>query len=172
MLDKMNGCLSMKARLIKSSLMGLWGTMFMATVAQAMPIEDQFQLMAEGKSEKIRCFESSSPFLYCLKGSVYTRSGIRLVDKHGNEVYQFYYFDNGLDPESEGLYRIRQGEKIGYANARTGEIVINPIYDCAYPFENGKAKVGMKCQQQTDGEHRWWVGGEWQEIVNPLNMKN
>ncbi|HHR6078709.1 TPA: WG repeat-containing protein [Providencia alcalifaciens] len=164
--------IAIKAIPIKSMLMGLSISMLATTMAAAMPLEEQFQLMAEGESEKIRCFEPSSPFLYCLKGSVYTKNGIRLVDKQGNEVYQFYYFDNGLDPESEGLYRIRQGEKIGYANAQTGEIVIEPIYDCAHPFENGKADVGMKCEVEGDGEHSWWVGGEWQEIVNPLKGKN
>ncbi|HGN0868159.1 TPA: WG repeat-containing protein [Providencia alcalifaciens] len=162
----------MKTIPIKSLLMGLFISVFMTAMASAMPLEEQFQLMAEDESEKIRCFEPSSPFLYCLKGSVYKKGGIRLVDKQGNEVYQFYYFDNGLDPASDGLYRIRQGEKIGYANAQTGEIVIEPIYDCAYPFENGKAKVGKKCERQADGEHSWWVGGEWQEIVNPLSRKN
>lgn len=162
----------MKILSMKNILKGFSISLFTITIAAAMPLEDQFQLMAEGESAQIRCFEPSSPFLYCLKGDVYTKSGIKLVDKQGNEVYQFYYFDNGLDPASEGLYRIRQGEKIGYANARTGEIVIKPIYDCAYPFENGKADVGKKCELQTDGEHSWWVGGEWQEIVNPLNKGN
>ena len=45
-----------------------------------------------------------------------------------------------------------------------GNIIIQPQFDCAYPFKNGKAKVGKGCNKKTDGEHSQWTDGKWYTI--------
>lgn len=61
-------------------------------------------------------------------------------------------FDNGPDYFEEGLTRGVVNGKIGFFNQRL-EPVIEPQYDFAWPFENGRARVGMDCESTRDGEH-------------------
>jgi len=89
--------------------------------------------------------------------------GLVGIDRNENFLFNVYVFDNGPDYPSNGLFRIVKDGKIGYANLN-GKIVIQPQFDCAYPFKNGKAKVGKGCKEQTDGEHRWWTEGNWYTI--------
>ncbi|MEX6256226.1 hypothetical protein [Providencia huaxiensis] len=77
----------------------------------------------------------------------------------------FIIFDNWPDEPQEGLYRFRKGNKIGFQRSH-GKSVFDAIYDCAYPFKGGKAKVGIGCETQTDGEHSWWAGGKWTTITH------
>ena len=76
-----------------------------------------------------------------------------VIDRTEKELYEVFPFDNGPDYPSEGLFRILQNGKIGYADANTYAIVIPPHFDCAYPFENGKAKVSNDCLTSLEGEH-------------------
>jgi len=62
------------------------------------------------------------------------------------------------------LYRIMENDKIGYVDSLTSKIVIAPQFDCALPFENGKAKVSFKCKTVSaspDDEHPTWESEEW-----------
>lgn len=129
----------------------------------AQNLEQQFSLWVADEKDKIACFEKQSSFKYCL--SQLPNKGLGVIDQAGREVYQLYYFDNWPDEPQDGVYRMRKEGKIGFADAITGEIVIDPIYDCAYPFGTGKAKVGIGCETHTDGEHSWWVGGQWTTIT-------
>jgi hypothetical protein len=86
--------------------------------------------------------------------------GIIGIDRNEKILFNVYVFDNGPDYPSNGLFRIIKNGKIGYADER-GNVVIEPQFDCAYPFRKGKAKVGKGCGKQTDGEHSWWTGGNW-----------
>jgi hypothetical protein len=79
-------------------------------------------------------------------------------------LYEVFLYDNGPDYPSEGLIRIVKNGKIGYANAKTYKIVITPQFDCAFPFENGKAKVSNKCQTVKEGEHSVWTSENWQYV--------
>jgi hypothetical protein len=79
------------------------------------------------------------------------------IDRKENIIFKVYVFDNGPDYPEDGLFRITDNGKIGYADT-LGNIIVKPRYDCAYPFENGVAEVGYGCQSKSDGEHRWWVG--------------
>ena len=83
-----------------------------------------------------------------------------LVDSQNKVQYQVFLYDNGPDYPSEGLYRIVRNEKIGYADTNH-VVVIEPKYDCAYPFENGKAKVSNKCSIVPAGEHNIWSSDAW-----------
>ncbi|CAB3917604.1 hypothetical protein LMG26846_05376 [Achromobacter insuavis] len=109
------------------------------------------------------CFLASNPFRYCIYLDKQA-GGFRVADVQLREPYQVYLFDNGPDYPQDGRYRIRLNGKIGYADEETGVIVIAPVYDCAFPFKDGKASVGHGCKNESDGEHRWWSGGDWQSI--------
>ena len=85
-------------------------------------------------------------------------------DSRGNVLYEIWPFDNGPDYPSEGLFRIVQNGKIGYADERTYQIAIAPQFDCAFPFENGKAKVSNQCKTVRDGEHNAWESDYWQYV--------
>ncbi|NJO90703.1 MAG: WG repeat-containing protein [Chloroflexia bacterium] len=74
------------------------------------------------------------------------------IDKGENVLFEVFRYDNGPDYFSEGLLRIVKNGKIGYANEQ-GKIVIEPQYDCAWPFANGKASVSNSCKVEKDGEH-------------------
>jgi hypothetical protein len=39
--------------------------------------------------------------------------------------------------------------------------MIAPQYNCAFPFENGMAKVSVNCSTQQDGEYHTWVSNQW-----------
>ena len=76
-------------------------------------------------------------------------------------LYEVLPFDNGPDYVGEGVFRIIENNKIGFADARTGKIVIPPQFDCAFPFENGTAKVSTDCTSQMNGEHEIWESEKW-----------
>lgn len=85
------------------------------------------------------------------------------IDRNENKLFEVFWFDNGPDPVAEGLFRIRKDGKIGYANQK-GEVVIAPQYTCAFPFDNGKAKVAYQCETIADGEHARWESQAWMYI--------
>lgn len=144
-------------------VVGLMSLGLISFLSTAQNLEQQFSLWVENEKDKIECFEQQSSFKYCLGKS--SNKGLAVFDQKGQEIYQLYYFDNWPDEAHDGVYRIRKENKIGFADAITGEIVVDAIYDCAYPFEAGKAKVGIGCETQTDGEHSRWVGGKWTTIT-------
>jgi hypothetical protein len=82
------------------------------------------------------------------------------IDKTGKFLFRVFNYDNGPDYPSEGLFRIVKDGKIGYANLH-GKVVIEPQYKCAWPFENGYAKVSYNCNIVRDGELDLWKDGEW-----------
>lgn len=90
--------------------------------------------------------------------------GFVVIDRQENIVYDVFNFDNGADYVSDGLFRIVKNGKIGYADGRTLEIVIQPQFDCAYPFENGRAKVSTDCVTIEEYEHKIWKSDHWQFI--------
>ena len=83
--------------------------------------------------------------------------GLERVNSEGYVLYEPFWFDNGPDYPSEGLFRMQIGELIGYADAKTGRILIKPQFQAAYPFENGRAQVSYRARTVSDGEHRSWV---------------
>lgn len=87
--------------------------------------------------------------------------GFVAIDRKENTLYNVFPFDNGPDYVSDGLFRILIDNKIGYADSVTGKIIIQPQFDCAWPFENGVAKVSMNCDSKSDGEHSIWLSDSW-----------
>jgi hypothetical protein len=82
------------------------------------------------------------------------------IDKAENYLFTVFPFDNGPDEPSEGLFRIMENGMIGYADLN-GNIVIKPQFDCALPFEDGKAEVSNYCYNYFDGEHGYWESDNW-----------
>jgi hypothetical protein len=82
------------------------------------------------------------------------------INKAGKELFEVFWYDNGPDYLADGLFRIIKNGKIGYADER-GLIVIKPKFDCAYPFENGKAKVSFHCATISSGEYKFWESNSW-----------
>jgi hypothetical protein len=87
-----------------------------------------------------------------------------IMDDKKTTLYDVFIYDNGPDYPAEGLIRVVKNGKIGYADATTFAIVIPPQYDCAFPFENGKAKVSTNCKTVKDGEHSVWESDAWQYV--------
>ena len=87
-------------------------------------------------------------------------SGVYAIDQKERRLYEVYWFDNGPDDLRDGLFRIKRNGKIGYANT-TGEIVIEPQFDCANAFENGKAKVTFECELKKVGEYTTMKSDNW-----------
>jgi len=81
------------------------------------------------------------------------------VSKSGKTV-RTYYIDNGADYFVEGVARTILNNKFGYIDEQLN-VVINPEYDFAFPFENGMAVVCNGCRSEPDGEHKIVVGGKW-----------
>ena len=90
--------------------------------------------------------------------------GFVAIDRQENILYKVFPYDNGPDYTSDGLFRILENNKIGFADSTTGKIVIKPKFDCAFPFENGVARVSIDCKTQSDGEHNTWLSDNWYYI--------
>ncbi len=90
--------------------------------------------------------------------------GFIAIDRQENVLYGIFPYDNGPDYTSEGLFRILENNKIGYADSITGKVVIKPQFDCAWPFENGVAEVSTDCKTQSEGEHSLWISDHWYYI--------
>lgn len=90
------------------------------------------------------------------------KNGVVGINRKGEILFDaFIYGDAQLDSYSEGLVRILQNKKIGFAD-KTGKIIIGPKYKCAYPFENGKAKVTYDCETIKDElEHSTYKSETW-----------
>ena len=84
------------------------------------------------------------------------------IDRRQNILYTVFPFDNGPDYAVDGLFRIIINNKIGYADDLSGKVIIKPQFDCADPFENGIAGVGMDCTKYfNDPEHWTWTSKNW-----------
>jgi hypothetical protein len=94
-----------------------------------------------------------------------TGTGFVGINKQEKILYSVYQFDNGPDYPSEGLFRIWKNDKMGYADERTGKIMLYPQYSCGFPFKNGVAKVSLTtCISKPvdeDGEYHYWETDEW-----------
>ena len=82
------------------------------------------------------------------------------IDQSEKELVEFFIYDNGPDYFEEGLARIQKDGKIGFVN-EAGEIVIEPQFAFADPFENGKARATNSGVKKTEGEHWFWDSKDW-----------
>jgi hypothetical protein len=92
--------------------------------------------------------------------------GFLALDRDDKVLFTIFPFDNGPDYPSEGLFRIIENNKIGFAN-ELGEIVIKPRFSAALPFHGGLAAYCDSCIVVTMGEHKSWQNGKW-GFINTL----
>jgi hypothetical protein len=107
------------------------------------------------------CFtDTFRTYAYVVDKDIYGEKMVA-INRNREVIFEAYLFDNGPDFLSEGLFRITRNGKIGFANEQ-GEVVIEPIYECAYSFENGKAKVAKDCETITENlDHSSWESSNW-----------
>lgn len=86
------------------------------------------------------------------------------IDQNGTELFEVFRYDNGPDYLESGLFRIVRNGKIGYAN-QNGKIIIEPRFECAYPFNGDFAKVSDTCITLKDGEHSISESQNWYQIT-------
>ena len=123
------------------------------------------------KNQKGETIIPSGKYLLCFTDTFKTYAfvnkpyvGVVAIDRQEKVLYQAFPYDNGPDNASEGLFRIIKNSKIGFADALTGRVIIEPQFDCAWPFKNGVAKVSMECTKVPDGEYTTWVSDKWYYI--------
>lgn len=81
------------------------------------------------------------------------------VAKSGKSA-RMHIFDNGPDYFEEGLARTIRNGKFGFVN-KALDTVIEPAYDFAFPFTDGRAVVCNDCTPERCGEHYTMTGGTW-----------
>ena len=100
------------------------------------------------------------------------------INKKGAVVIRSpFIFDNGADYFEEGLVRIVENGKFGFADA-SGKTLIAPQFDYAQSFRSGVAAVCIECYtKQADAEHSFVTGGRWGyinqrgRIIVPIEYK-
>lgn len=105
------------------------------------------------------CFSDSLPYAILLEYDDQV-PGFKTINAQGFEIFRVFPFDNGPDYIEDGMMRIIKDGKIGYAT-EDGEVIVEPIYEAAWPFENGKAQVSIHAKSVKDGEHSQWVDTDW-----------
>ena len=91
---------------------------------------------------------------------IHRTNGFVGIDKTERILFQVFPFDNGPDEASEGLFRIVEGDSIGFANMQ-GQIVIKPKFTSVSIFSGQLAAYCKDCNKTKDGEHWSWTGGKW-----------
>lgn len=86
--------------------------------------------------------------------------GFMAINKQEEELFKVFVVDNGPDYVKEGLFRIINQNKIGFAN-KMGEVVIEPQFYYAEPFHEGLAAFCIDCKAKSNDEHSLIVGGLW-----------
>lgn len=98
-------------------------------------------------------------------GFVLDQTGFVGINNSGEKLFHVFICDNGPDKVKEGLFRIQDDKgMIGFADT-LGNIVIEPRFAFAFPFENGKAKVTFKGKSKdvpgSNGEYHYWESDDW-----------
>lgn len=106
--------------------------------------------------------------------------GIVCIDRNDSILCRPFIFDNGPDYVLEGVFRIVENEKMGFADT-DGNIVIPPIFDFVSPFgerydeykEEGFASyvMGGYRQYTPGGEYYTWVGGYENGYINHAGQR-
>jgi hypothetical protein len=131
---------------------------FSDTITNGYGYKDQKGTIVIPQGKYLFCFtDTFKTYAIVIKPN----AGFVAIDRHEQVLYKVFSFDNGPDYPSGGLFRIVENDKIGFADEVTGKIVIKPQFDCAFPFENGEAKVSNECKIQSLGEHSEWLSDHW-----------
>lgn len=90
--------------------------------------------------------------------------GLYAINREEKPLFEVLIIDNGPDYVKEGLFRIIDNNKMGFANM-DGEIIIKPQFDFVGPFQkNGYATFnigGNYVVHDSINYYRSWEGGKW-----------
>ena len=120
---------------------------------------DEDTIVLDSKHFKNLNFDGSNYTTLYAKEGTEGKGKVFYVSKSGKVVHTFMW-DNGADRFHDGLARVIKKGKFGFIDNKL-EVVIEPEYDFARSFENGKAKVCNGCRKKQEGEHYMMVGGKW-----------
>lgn len=94
--------------------------------------------------------------------------GIYAINRKAEPLFEVFCCDNGPDESKEGVFRIIENGKMGFANM-DGEIVIKPQFDFVWPFQECGYAIfcmgGKKVNCNTLDNHWRWEGGK-RGIIN------
>jgi len=91
------------------------------------------------------------------------------IDTKGHVIAEAYGYDNGPDYFVEGRARIVRGGKVGYID-RAGKIAIEPRWEYAAPFCEGRAAVCQGCRPRIRNGFKELGGGKWGYIDHDGNV--
>jgi hypothetical protein len=91
---------------------------------------------------------------------VVDEAGWAYINAKGEIVLRPFVLDNGPDCFSEGVARFVSDGKLGFFN-QSGKVVIEPGFDFAWPFSEGRAVVCQGCTEEAEGEYHVVTGGKW-----------
>ena len=120
---------------------------------------DEDTIKIDPKHLKNIDFEGDDFAILYANSSSKGKRNVFYVKKSGKTIHTFF-FDNGADYFHDGLARVIKKGKIGFINKKL-EVVIEPKYDYADYFNNGKARICNGCSEKKDGEYSTMVGGKW-----------
>lgn len=102
------------------------------------------------------------------------KNAMLAIDKCNQVVLEPFVFDNGPDYVREGVFRFWKNGKLGYAD-KDGNVVIEPRFDFAGPFDQGMTGFCMGCKPEKFQEYVEWTGGKWgfidktgKEVIPPV----
>jgi len=98
--------------------------------------------------------------------AVLDKNGWYYISRTGDFVIRPKIFDNGPDYFSNGLARYIEDDKYGFFDT-SGRVVIEAQFEFAFPFEDGKAKIGEDCQFVSHGEHTVVECETWSSVERP-----
>jgi hypothetical protein len=135
-------------------------------------VEDESTGLSSYQTKDGKIMIPADTYAQCLTDTFHTMAIVMtkndhkwaVIDRSQKVQYEIFLYDNGPDYPSDGLFRIIQNGKIGYADESDYNIVIEPQFDCAFPFENGKAKVSKNCKTIADGDHQTWQSDDWKFV--------
>ena len=132
------------------------GTEFLQPVAFLNERGDT--IIPRGRYEYIGC-DSIAPIGLVAE----PHQGIVALNTRGERLFEVMQIDNFQpDVVIDGRFRIIGKNKlVGYADT-LGNVIVQPQFQCALPFKNGRAQVayhGWKSSEQD--EHWMWMSDEW-----------
>lgn len=118
---------------------------------------DRFTFVYESRLDKIT-------FVLFKEGP----KGIYAINRKAEPLFEVFCCDNGPDYVKEGLFRIIENDKMGFANMN-GEVIIKPQFDFVWPFQKCGYAIfnmgGKRIIYDTHNNYSTWKGGKW-GIIN------
>lgn len=103
--------------------------------------------------------------------AVLDSNGWYYISRTGDFVIRPKLYDNGPDYFSDGLARYVKDGKYGFFDS-SGQVIIEAQFEFAFPFEDGKAKIGEDCQFVSVDEHTTVECEIWSFVEKPSSVSS